>query len=137
MANGISTKEAALASLAASETAGKSLHSIRKHSTNPASNCIVVFSEGDGASNSYWHEADTGCLFDDVLFHGTDHDTDILFVRDPAIEDNWFFGGNLVTEAGITLRAFERGYNGVENAYNTFHSQLAKVKSDYTGKVVF
>ena len=43
MATGISTKEAALASLATSEAAGRSLHTIQKHSTNRATNCIVGY----------------------------------------------------------------------------------------------
>ena len=134
MATNITTKESALASLSASESAGCAIHTITKGS-GPASNCIVVWSAGDGATNSYWHEAETGSLFDDVLYHGTDHDTDIVFLRDPGIEDNWFFGGNLKDESNVTLNKFTKNNNGT---LDTLHSALAAINTTYSsGKVVY
>jgi len=134
MANNITTKQLALTSLVASESAGQAIHTITKGS-NPASNCIVVWSAGDGANNSYWHEAETASLFDDVLYHATEHDTDIVFLRDPSIEDNWFFGGNLKDESGKTLSEFTKNNEGY---LDTLHSALTAINTTYaSGKVVY
>ena len=56
---------------------------------------------------SFWTSQDGTSLIDDILFHSTDHDVDLIFLRDPTIEDTWYFGDNLKFEDGESVAQFD------------------------------
>ena len=96
----ITTQNGMKNSIATAESAGRTIHKIQRG--RASTNCIVVW-----GGTSFWTSQDGTSLIDDILFHSTDHDVDLIFLRDPTIEDTWYFGDNLKFEDGESVAQFD------------------------------
>jgi len=125
MATDLSTKSACLDSLVQARKNETTIHKVQKGSS-VATNCIVVFSD----LHTWWYEKDGTSILDDILYHGTNHDTDVIFLRDRTLHDTMYFGSNLVFENGNSVDQFDFDPQGSTNSLANY---LTEQKALYSG----
>ena len=102
MATNLSSKSACLNSLVQARKNERTIHKVQKGSS-VATNCIVVFSD----LHTWWYEKEGTSILDDILYHGTNHNTDVIFLCDRTLHDTMYFGSNLIHENGDSVDQFD------------------------------
>lgn len=111
MATNLSNKSACLDSLVQARKRGTTIHKVQKGSS-VATNCIVVFSD----LHTWWYEKEGTSILDDILYHGTNHNTDVIFLRDRTLHDTMYFGSNLIHENGDSVDQLDLDPQGSTNS---------------------